>query len=101
MGVAAEKMFSQAQAELFDFAQRLLAREGVNRVLHRVRGQDLAIVALKVSSGKVPRKLNVHIQVLHLVTRTTALYLYQPRARFPVPVLRQYGGHSISSPDRS
>src|SRR5215470_7363760 len=101
MRVAAEEMFSQALAEFLDFAQWLLARQGVNRVLHGVCGEDLAIVALKVSGRKVPRKLNVHVQVFHLVARTTAFYFYQPHARFPVLVLLQHGGTSISFPGTS
>ena len=51
--IAPEEMLDQDAAECFGRAHRMLLRERVDGVLHRVGGQDFAVVALGVRGSEV------------------------------------------------
>jgi hypothetical protein len=79
-----------------DAAELRLLRQDVHRVLHRVRGDDLGVVAGEVGVGEVAPQDDVHGHFEQLVQPDPAHDLRQPHAALAVGVVLQFGRHVLS-----
>jgi hypothetical protein len=89
----AGEMSSQAEAELFDLAHRRLFRKGKYRVLLRVRGHDVGVVAIDVAGLEVAGKRDGDGKVLDLVGAAISGDADQMRLRLPVLVVAEDDFH--------
>src|ERR1700733_3469269 len=89
LGIARKKKLAQLQGEIFNALSLALAAAGVDRILHRVRGQNGAVIAIRKASFEVAGEQHFDFPFPNGVQRTVALYLHHPHTRFAVRILCQ------------
>ena len=95
--IASKKKLGQLQGEIFDTLGRALAGARIDRVLHRVRGQDRAVIAGGEAAFEVAGEQHFDFPFPHGMQRTVALHLHHAHARFSVRILCQ-GNHRLAPP---
>src|SRR6202041_919491 len=81
------------QREFLNGFHRILPRENVHRILHRVCGQNFLIVAFRMRGLKVAFKAEANGQLLNIVPALLLYYAEQPNAGLTVVVCAQLDGH--------
>src|ERR1700730_13386987 len=84
LGIVGEKMLDQVQAEVFQWLDGMLAREGVHGIFHSVGGKDFAIVALHVGRFKITFETYGHGDLANIVTALLLRYAQQMNSRTAV-----------------
>jgi hypothetical protein len=87
---AGDEVLAEGEQELLGRADAVLLRERVDRVLLRVGGHDLAVVALDVARHEVAAQLRGDVEVLDLVPIGVAGDPHQPVLGLPVLVRSQH-----------
>jgi hypothetical protein len=85
------EVIREPQRERLDVIDRILARQRVHGVLHRVGGEARPVVAVDVDGLERALELHVDRQVDELVRIAGSAHLHQPDARFAVAIPGQFG----------
>ena len=99
MADAREEVAGEIPGELFDARDGLLARQGVDGVLHGVGRQDKAVIGLGEGVLECAFHKDFDVQFFEFVMRGKALNVGQPHFGFAVGIENDVG-HLISSRDK-
>jgi len=98
--VTAQEVSDEFFAKFFHAGHRRGSRQRVHGVFHRVRGKNLAVIAVDKAGPKVSFEENVDNPFAKIVMVGMPLHLCEADSRFTVTVFGQRN-HRISFPDMS
>src|SRR5215470_1257792 len=91
-------MLGQARRKRLDVIDRILPRERVHGVLHRVGRQTAAVVAFDIDPLEGTLERDTEREIDQVVRIGTAANLHQPHVRFAISVPAQSGHHRARIP---
>src|SRR5882762_135944 len=91
-------MLDHMKSEIFQSFDGVLARQGVDRVLHSIRGQDFPIVARSVRRLEIAFKADGEAQLANVVTPFLLGDAEQAHLRFSVRAFSEANRHG-SAPE--
>ncbi len=94
-----EEVAAERCRELFDRFQRVLLRQCVGDVFHRVGRDDQAVVADRIGIGEVTFELDSDRELAHLVTLSLTRHLGESNSRFAVRMMGQHDSHDLDPRD--
>ena len=86
-------MLDEMQCKFLDGFHRVLPRENVHRILHRVRRQNFLVIALRMRYLEIAFKRDTNGQLFNIVAALLLHHAKQPNARLAVVVCAQLDGH--------
>ena len=96
LAIGFQEVLGQRHAETLDVRQRMLPGEDVDGILHRVGGDDLAIVAVAVGGVEISFQPHIDAHLDQVVAVCVAGDFRQLNLRFAIGVVRENRGHRRS-----
>src|SRR5277367_4300148 len=98
--IVLDEVGDKLDAERFHRSGCGRACQRIHRVLHRVRWQNPAVVALFEAAFEIAREPYFHVPLDDFVLQLASPYLHQPNAGFAVTVFAESNRHAVSFPGR-
>jgi hypothetical protein len=93
-------MFDEMHGEILNGLDGILAREGIDGVLHRVRGEDPAVVAFAVRRFEIACEADAQREFLYVMAAFLTKETKKANALLAVIVFSQADGHASAPPIR-